>query len=387
MAIMRVKGGKATAVIDGKSDGAAAHPKLQLFQPKGGKSGGFMQKLAKRAPLKSLQITIAHGKELAATGKDGFSDPYCMVYWNKKRVGKTKVKRKTVNPVWDGEVFKVPYPEDVSGCVMRIELWDKGAITSEWLGMVEFAGDALEEKALPADVFDYGVLGDTLKYKTKWKVSGKLGVRFELLDAPAARFLMGQDVGKKKATAKAAAAGNASQQDAKAGAGARAAAMLDMQMDKLNPLSKKYGAEGVSVGKEQERVFSRMALAAKDSRREASGEQLSEREQRLKAGAALQKLREQRLAQKRAIEASGGKLSKKAERMNKLLEAGTKAKAKEETVADKAQGGLEAITGTTKKKKKKAKAKKKGEEMLSMAKGGGASKSVGAPKATKKVVL
>jgi hypothetical protein len=387
MAIMRVKGGKATAVIDGKSDGAAAHPKLQLFQPKGGKSGGFMQKLAKRAPLKSLQITIAHGKELAATGKDGFSDPYCMVYWNKKRVGKTKVKRKTVNPVWDGEVFKVPYPEDVSGCVMRIELWDKGAITSEWLGMVEFAGDALEEKALPADVFDYGVLGDTLKYKTKWKVSGKLGVRFELLDAPAARFLMGQDVGKKKATAKAAAAGNASQQDAKAGAGARAAAMLDMQMDKLNPLSKKYGAEGVSVGKEQERVFSRMALAAKDSRREASGEQLSEREQRLKAGAALQKLREQRLAQKRAIEASGGKLSKKAERMNKLLEAGTRAKAKEETVADKAQGGLEAITGTAKKKKKKAKAKKKGEEMLSMAKGGGASKSVGAPKATKKVVL
>ena len=134
LAIMRVKGGKATAAT--ANGGAPAA--MKLFKPKGEKvagGGGFMGKLASRAPLKSLQITVAHAKELAATGKDGFSDPYCMLYWNKKRVGKTKVSRKTVNPVWDGEVFKVPYPEDISGCVLRVELWDKGAITSEWLGM------------------------------------------------------------------------------------------------------------------------------------------------------------------------------------------------------------------------------------------------------------
>ena len=53
----------------------------------------------------SLVLQIMSGTNLVAADRNGFSDPYCVVTANGVVMGKTKKKEKTLNPVWDNEVF------------------------------------------------------------------------------------------------------------------------------------------------------------------------------------------------------------------------------------------------------------------------------------------
>jgi Ca2+-dependent lipid-binding protein len=85
-----------------------------------------------------VQITIVEAKELTPADKRGTSDPFIKVYkvgTSKNSIFKTKVVKKTLNPVWKDEIFNVSPSNSLKLIVM-----DKNNITSDIeLGYVQIS--------------------------------------------------------------------------------------------------------------------------------------------------------------------------------------------------------------------------------------------------------
>ena len=75
---------------------------------------------------------------LAGEDRDNLSDPYCLVFWNGRRIGRTLIITNTLEPQWDAcfnlsELIGAVDPESEN--VLRIEVWDWDRISSdEFLG-------------------------------------------------------------------------------------------------------------------------------------------------------------------------------------------------------------------------------------------------------------
>ena len=64
---------------------------------------------------------------LAGEDRDNLSDPYCLVFWNGRRIGRTLIITNTLEPQWDAcfnlsELIGAVDPESEN--VLRIEVWD-----------------------------------------------------------------------------------------------------------------------------------------------------------------------------------------------------------------------------------------------------------------------
>lgn len=94
---------------------------------------------------KMLVLQIMDCKELKAADigvlKAGKSDPYCIVHWNQRLVGKTTVIQNSLEPFWEEEYFRLPMPLDRSSCTLQIEVFDRdGAGDDSFLGRMTLKG-------------------------------------------------------------------------------------------------------------------------------------------------------------------------------------------------------------------------------------------------------
>jgi hypothetical protein len=101
-----------------------------------------------------LRIMSALGLAKADGGKDGASDPYCIIYWNGAKLGVTEVCENAMDPKWNGATFIVPIPKDADArakCTLVIEVrdYDKPGELGDFLGQLVMPGMVLGGKNLP----------------------------------------------------------------------------------------------------------------------------------------------------------------------------------------------------------------------------------------------
>jgi Ca2+-dependent lipid-binding protein len=113
-----------------------------------------------------IEVHIVRATDLPkADGFMGKSDPYCIVRWNEKEVGRTSVIYKELNPEWDEEKFKFSLaampesteeeatenaPEISLKSVLDIDIWDMDTLGSgDFLGTVQITGSALANLLSP----------------------------------------------------------------------------------------------------------------------------------------------------------------------------------------------------------------------------------------------
>ncbi|KAK7451362.1 hypothetical protein BaRGS_00039834, partial [Batillaria attramentaria] len=88
------------------------------------------------------ELTILQGKDLAAMDRNGFSDPFCIVSMNGKKVFTTSVKKKTLFPKWNEMVTLEMKQEDA---MLTIDVFDKDMISKDFLGKVTLTAEKLKE--------------------------------------------------------------------------------------------------------------------------------------------------------------------------------------------------------------------------------------------------
>jgi len=81
--------------------------------------------LLRPAPVKlkttKIVFKVIQGKDLAAKDTNGKSDPYLTITYGQNSF-KTKIERKTLNPVWTDQVFV--FPTDPNTSQILVECWD-----------------------------------------------------------------------------------------------------------------------------------------------------------------------------------------------------------------------------------------------------------------------
>lgn len=88
------------------------------------------------------ELIILQGKDLAAMDRNGFSDPFCIVSMNGKKVFTTSVKKKTLFPKWNEMVTLEMKQDDTT---LTIDVFDKDMISKDFLGKVTLTGEKLKE--------------------------------------------------------------------------------------------------------------------------------------------------------------------------------------------------------------------------------------------------
>jgi hypothetical protein len=84
-------------------------------------------------------VVIKDAEGLAAADKDGTADPYVVVLWNGKEIGRTEIIENTCNPKWNqGFDFKVPSSK---GGKMRMEVFDYDPVGPLGVGSDDFLGE------------------------------------------------------------------------------------------------------------------------------------------------------------------------------------------------------------------------------------------------------
>mmetsp|Transcript_30170 Transcript_30170/g.33711 ORF Transcript_30170/g.33711 Transcript_30170/m.33711 type:complete len:807 (-) Transcript_30170:131-2551(-) len=83
-----------------------------------------------------LEVKILKATNVYPMDSNGLSDPFAIVSYNGKQIGKTSVKPKTLNPVWN-ESFVIPLMNSDKSKVITISLLDKDKITTENIGIVQ----------------------------------------------------------------------------------------------------------------------------------------------------------------------------------------------------------------------------------------------------------
>ena len=130
--------------------------------------------LARRSTL-ILQIT--DGKYLPKADPWSLSDPYCTVQWNGEQIGKTKVIKSTLDPMWNHSYFDIKLTpgsefEDIDAGALVIEVWDWDRIGSDdQLGVLTFKGKDMRELIKKSDeTAEIGVDDNVLRViEEEWK--------------------------------------------------------------------------------------------------------------------------------------------------------------------------------------------------------------------------
>jgi len=92
----------------------------------------------------SITLKVCSGRDLASKDANGKSDPYCNIWCGAQKF-KTKVKPKTLAPVWD-ETFTIPFPKTCQAKVsfIEIECWDVNVLLKdEFMGEFKFQIDTI----------------------------------------------------------------------------------------------------------------------------------------------------------------------------------------------------------------------------------------------------
>ncbi|KAK2187826.1 hypothetical protein NP493_153g05007 [Ridgeia piscesae] len=97
-----------------------------------------------------LEVHIMQAKNLMAMDSNGYSDPYLVVFVNKERRFTTKIKKKTLNPVWDEWVtMQLPKPNEQ----LEISVWDRDVFfQKDFLGCLTFSLDDIRAYSKQNDV-------------------------------------------------------------------------------------------------------------------------------------------------------------------------------------------------------------------------------------------
>jgi len=104
----------------------------------------------------SIILQIHNARQLAKADLFGYSDPFCIVFWGGKEVGRTKVIDNTLNPDWDDEVFDLELPQDPSSTYLVVECWDMDALkVGDFLGQVTLPCSSMIR--MPPDLIDYAL--------------------------------------------------------------------------------------------------------------------------------------------------------------------------------------------------------------------------------------
>ncbi|KAK9367396.1 C2 domain-containing protein [Lipomyces kononenkoae] len=81
-----------------------------------------------------LSVKVIDATHLPAADRSGKSDPYCVFEYNGAKVYKTKIVKKTLNPVW-GEQFEVPITKlSSANFAIKVYDWDMGPGEDDFLG-------------------------------------------------------------------------------------------------------------------------------------------------------------------------------------------------------------------------------------------------------------
>eukprot|EP00752_Nemacystus_decipiens_P010238 g9122.t1 len=103
-----------------------------------------------------LYVHVVQAENLPKADPFSLSDPYCEVYWNDKRIGKTVHIDDTLDPTWDLEIFSVRVDQDgpnsVEESTLRIVCldWDQFG-SDDVLGQIELAGSQIKQLAESKD--------------------------------------------------------------------------------------------------------------------------------------------------------------------------------------------------------------------------------------------
>ena len=125
----------------------------------------------------SLLLQIADGKNLPKADPWSLSDPYCTVSWNGESIGKTKVIKNTLDPIWRHMYFEVNLTpgkeeEEIDAGELLIEVWDWDRIGSDdQLGILTFKGKEMRELMKKSDdTAELGLDDDVLRViEEEWK--------------------------------------------------------------------------------------------------------------------------------------------------------------------------------------------------------------------------
>eukprot|EP00741_Cyanophora_paradoxa_P008963 tig00001415_g8676.t1 len=100
-----------------------------------GMSGGMMGG-PKVKPGQRVTVTIASARNLVPRDMNGKSDPFAVLAYGGKEVGKTEVIDDNLNPVWRENRFEVTAARggDDPSDVINIKVWDKDVIGKDYLG-------------------------------------------------------------------------------------------------------------------------------------------------------------------------------------------------------------------------------------------------------------
>lgn len=91
----------------------------------------------------NLRVEVIDASNLPSADRNGFSDPFCKFYLQGKDIFKTKVQKKTLNPVWN-EFFELPI-RSRTAAEFSVDVWDwdlGGA--DDFLGRTSINLDMLE---------------------------------------------------------------------------------------------------------------------------------------------------------------------------------------------------------------------------------------------------
>ncbi|KAK7104209.1 hypothetical protein V1264_018965 [Littorina saxatilis] len=91
------------------------------------------------------ELTIMQGKDMVAMDRNGFSDPFCIVSMDGKKVFTTSVKKKTLFPKWN-EIVTLEMKNE--GSLMTIDVFDKDMISKDFMGKVTLTAEKLKELSL-----------------------------------------------------------------------------------------------------------------------------------------------------------------------------------------------------------------------------------------------
>ena len=132
-----------------------------------------------RAPKMTIRIKSAKG--LRKADYFGLSDPYCIVYFAGKEVGRTEIIPDNLDPEWSAET--ATFVIDTAGvdwttARLRIDVWDsdfmvQNPLTDDFLGQVRLSGSQLRQliHVPPEDrVTRYNKLGLRVKPKDRTKI-------------------------------------------------------------------------------------------------------------------------------------------------------------------------------------------------------------------------
>lgn len=104
----------------------------------------------------NYEISIISASDLArADGMFGLSDPYALLKWNGREIGRTNYVSKNLNPVWDNQSFLIPVSEEqeIGSNTLEIEVYDYNLLSNgSFLGCIFLTGDALDEFLNEEDV-------------------------------------------------------------------------------------------------------------------------------------------------------------------------------------------------------------------------------------------